>query len=36
MYAIRSYYEIEDESGWEVIVGTRDSSEVPAFLAKIW
>jgi acetyl-CoA decarbonylase/synthase complex subunit gamma len=28
--------EIEDESGWEVIVGTRDSSEIPAFLAKIW
>ncbi|MBA2863755.1 acetyl-CoA decarbonylase/synthase complex subunit gamma [Methanococcus maripaludis] len=28
--------DIEDQSGWEVIVGTRDSSEVPAFLAKIW
>ena len=27
--------EIEDDSGWEVIVGPRDSSEVPNFLIKI-
>ena len=27
--------EIEDDSGWEVIVGPRDSSEVPAFLGKM-
>jgi acetyl-CoA decarbonylase/synthase complex subunit gamma len=27
--------EIEDDTGWEVIVGPRDSSEVPEFLNKI-
>lgn len=27
--------EIEDDSGWEVVVGPRDSSEVPNFLSKI-
>lgn len=27
--------EIEDDSGWEVVVGPRDSSEVPNFLTKI-
>ncbi len=28
--------EIEDESGWEVLVGPRDSSGVPDFLAEKW
>lgn len=27
--------EIEDDSGWEVVVGPRDSSEVPDFLIKL-
>ncbi|HNS26399.1 MAG TPA: hypothetical protein PKK85_10060, partial [Methanobacteriaceae archaeon] len=27
--------EIEDESGWEVLVGPRDSSAAPDFLVKL-
>ena len=27
--------EIEDESGWEVLVGPRDSSGVPGFLEEL-
>ncbi len=27
--------DIEDATGWEVIVGPKDSSQIPAFLQKI-
>jgi len=28
--------ELEDATGWEIIVGPRDSSQIPAFLQKVW
>jgi acetyl-CoA decarbonylase/synthase complex subunit gamma len=34
--AARLSGEIEDASGWEVIVGPRDSSDIPKFLQEKW
>lgn len=34
--AARLKGELEDLTGWEVLVGPRDSSDIPAFLAKYW
>jgi acetyl-CoA decarbonylase/synthase complex subunit gamma len=34
--AARLSGEIEDLSGWEVLVGPRDSSEIPKFLLEKW
>ncbi|MCX8162677.1 MAG: acetyl-CoA decarbonylase/synthase complex subunit gamma [Nitrososphaerota archaeon] len=34
--AARLKGELEDLTGWEVLVGPRDSSDIPSFLAKYW
>jgi acetyl-CoA decarbonylase/synthase complex subunit gamma len=34
--AARLSGEIEDQSGWQVLVGPRDSSEIPKFLMEKW
>lgn len=34
--AARLKGELEDLTGWEVLVGPRDSSDIPSFLAKHW
>jgi len=34
--AARLSGEIEDASGWEVMVGPRDSSDIPKFLKEKW
>jgi acetyl-CoA decarbonylase/synthase complex subunit gamma len=34
--AARLAGEIEDETGWKVLVGPQDSSEIPKFVEKMW
>jgi acetyl-CoA decarbonylase/synthase complex subunit gamma len=34
--AARLSGEIQEISGWEVLVGPRDSSEIPKYLQKKW